>query len=292
MLVKNCTILQKRCVMEKEIIRFDKNDLPIKLYRLNMRQDGNYLGMHSHVAVEVVEVKSGELQCHINNEVVQLCSGEIIFINSNTGHRLLSENAEISYMQIDLNFFTENADNNEFSRLCEFVAQSKAKSHLLFHKNPEIKEILDKIHGRYYENQESSRWYLKAYIYELIAFMYSQSFIVPPTMSVKQIEKIKWIVGYIDANFRSPITLEEICAAVGYNKYGICHCFKSVTGATVFDYINFLRVRLAVEKLKQKENSILEIAADSGFSSPTYFNRVFKRFFGCSPSVYRKLLVI
>ena len=38
------------------------------------------------------------------------------------------------------------------------------------------------------------------------------------------------------------------------------------------------------------ENSILEIAIDCGFSSATYFNRVFRNFFGCAPSVYRKFL--
>lgn len=277
--------------MEKEIIRFEENDLPINLFQIGMRQRGSYLGMHSHVAVEVVEVKSGELQCHINNEVVCLASGEVIFINSNIGHMLYAEDAQISYMQIDVNFFAENTDDNEFSKLYEFVSRSKAKSYMRFSANREVREILDKIHTRYDDDQAGSRWYLKAYIYELIAFMYAQSFIVPPMISGKQMEKIKHIVRYIDENFRAPITLDEICAAVGYNKYAVCHYFKSVTGATVFDYINFLRVRFAVEKLKQKENSILEIATDSGFSSPTYFNRVFKNLIGCCPSVYRKFIM-
>ena len=61
-------------------------------------------------------------------------------------------------------------------------------------------------------------------------------------------------------------------------------CNISVNGKTVLEASDE-----DVEKLKETENSILEIATDCGFSSPTYFNRVFKSFFGCSPSVYRKL---
>jgi len=77
---------------------------------------------------------------------------------------------------------------------------------------------------------------------------------------------------------------------VKYSKYTVCHTFKTVTGATIFDYLNFIRVRHAAERLREKDSSILEIATACGFSSATYFNRVFKSFFGCSPSVYRKML--
>lgn len=120
--------------------------------------------------------------------------------------------------------------------------------------------------------------------------MCSRAFIAPVAISAKQLEKIKWIVDYIDANFRSALTLDEICSAGNYNRYAVCHSFKSVTGATVFDYVHYLRVHFAIRELKQTDHSILEIAANSGFSSPTYFNRVFKSVIGCPPSTYRKAL--
>lgn len=274
--------------MEKEIIYFEETMLPIKLYHLNMCQGATYRGVHSHTAVEVVRVESGELSCYVNNELIQLQSKEIIFINSNTGHKLWSKDAEISYMHIGVNFFMENANDNEFSKLYEFVSRTKSKPYLKFCDDNEVEEILNKIIEKYYEKQISSKWYVKAYIYELIAFMFAKSFITAPTISAKQIEKIEVIVRFINENFKTPITLNEICNEVSYNKYALCHYFKSVTGATIFEYINFLRVDFAVEKLKQKGVSILEIAIDSGFSSPTYFNRVFKNIIGCSPSVYRK----
>jgi len=87
--------------MEKEIIRFEKFNLPIKLYNLCMHEGTDYRGMHSHVAIEIVEVKSGVLRCHINNDVIKVYPKQIIFINSNTGHRLFSANAEITYIHID-----------------------------------------------------------------------------------------------------------------------------------------------------------------------------------------------
>jgi len=175
--------------------------------------------------------------------------------------------------------------------LYAFISHTKAKPYLIFKDNNEITALLQKINTKYYEEPKESRWYVKAYLYELVAFMYSQSFITGLTLSGEQIKKIEQVVRFIDANFKLPITLEDICSAAKYNKYTVCHTFKSVTGATIFDYINFLRVQSAVEKLRQKNNSVLEIATECGFSSATYFNRVFKNIIGCSPSVYRKLLM-
>lgn len=289
-LLKNCTILRKWCVMEKENIYFEKFNLPIKIHHLHMDDGGNYRDMHSHIAVEIVQVKSGILYCYVNDDIIRVNPKQIIFINSNTGHRLSSENAEISYLHIDVNLLEDNINDDKFSILYEFISHIHAKPYLILSDNKDITKLLNKINIKYYEESKENRWYIKAYLYELVAFMYSQSFITTLTISKEQIKKIEQVVHYINTNFKSPVTLDDICLSTKYSKYTICHTFKAVTGSTIFDYINFLRVDYAVKKLRETRNSILEIATECGFSSATYFNRVFKSFFGCSPSVYRKLL--
>ena len=276
--------------MEKEIICFENFNLPMKIHHLHMKASNNYRGMHSHMAVEIVQVKSGILNCCVNDDIITVYPKQIIFINSNTGHKLYSENAEVFYYQVDISLLQENINDAKLLKLHSFILNTRVKSYLIFNDNDEITELLNRINIKYYENSKESYWYEKAYLYELVAFMYSQGFIIPLTISEEQFKKIEQVVHYIDTNFKSPITLEEISSLVKYNKYTICHTFKAVTGSTIFEYINFSRVHYAVEKLKETENSILEIATDCGFSSPTYFNRVFKSFFGCSPSVYKKLL--
>ncbi|MBR3978213.1 MAG: helix-turn-helix transcriptional regulator [Oscillospiraceae bacterium] len=276
--------------MEKEIICFEKLNLPIKIHQFYMETGMNYRGMHSHTAVEIVEVKSGILYCFVNDDIIEVNPKQIIFVNSNTGHRLYSENAEITYLQIDVNLLEPNMNDDNDSTLNAFISRIHAKPYLLLNDNKDITELLNKLSIKYYDQAQESRWYIKAYLYELVAFMYSQSFITPLTIPKEQIKKIEQVVHYVNTNFKSPITLDDICIAAKYNKYTICHTFKAVTGSTIFDYINFLRVHYAVEKLRETGNSILDIATECGFASATYFNRVFKSFFGCSPSGYRKRL--
>lgn len=278
------------CAVEKEIIRFKKFDLPISIRRLHLKDGGSYRGLHSHKAIEIVEVKRGILNCHIQEEIIPVHPKEIIFINSNIGHRLSSEDAEISYMHFDASLLQDLPLDGQYPMLQAFISHTKAEPYSVYEDNGEIAELLNKINHKYDAAGNESSWYLKAYLYELVAFMYSRRFIFQQTIPGERIKKIKPIVHYIDSNFKSHITLEDICGAVQYNKYTICHTFKSVTGSTIFEYINFLRVHCAAEMLRKPQNAISDIAASCGFSSDTYFNRVFKSFFGCSPSVYRKQL--
>ena len=213
----------------------------------------------------------------------------MIFINGNVGHKLYSEDAEISYMQIHTAEYIEKNESGEFEVLYEFMRHGRLTTHLVFGEEPEIKEILRKIRARYFENGENSLFYLKAYIYELIAFMYSNNFIARLSCQVNQIERIEPIVRYLDKNFKGRVTLDEICAETNYNKYSLCHNFKAVTGATIFEYVNFLRIHYAVERLKESGSSVIEVATDCGFSSLSYFNRVFKKIIGCAPSAYNRI---
>ena len=276
--------------MEKEIINFEKFRPFIRIRNLEMVENASYRGMHSHPAVEIVEVIKGSLVCNVNNEIIKVNSGQIIMINSNVGHKLYSENSSIVYTNIDINSYDNNDYNSEFILLYDFISRSKSKKYLMFSGDKELCEILRKIKNKYYENNETDKWYLKAYIYELIAFMHSRNFISSPFSSASNIKRIKPVVQYIDKNYKSHITLDDISKNVRYGKFTICHTFKEITGSTISEYINFLRIYFAIDLLKQKSLNVLEISNECGFSSVTYFNRVFKNIVGCSPSIYKKYI--
>ena len=60
-------------------------------------------------------------------------------------------------------------------------------------------------------------------------------------------------------------------------------------GCTFHEYLNTLRLTRAAERLcREPEKNVLEIALDCGFPTVTYFNRLFLRQFGKSPTAYRQ----
>lgn len=73
-------------------------------------------------------------------------------------------------------------------------------------------------------------------------------------------------------------------AAVGLSKSQAYRKIKSLTGLAPNQLIQESRLQLAIQLMAKKDKTISEIAYDTGFNSPTYFTRVFKKRFGTSPT--------
>jgi AraC family transcriptional regulator of arabinose operon len=68
----------------------------------------------------------------------------------------------------------------------------------------------------------------------------------------------------------------------------LTHRFKQETGESVIAYLLKLRLRRAGLLLQSSEKSVKEISFETGFASPFYFSRQFRRHFRMSPSIYRE----
>ena len=95
-------------------------------------------------------------------------------------------------------------------------------------------------------------------------------------------------IRYINENVSQELDIQQICDTVSISKYHFCRQFKEHTGLTVMQYILKTRIVLAREELKKSKLSISEISEKYGFSSVSYFCRVFKEEENCSPLQYRK----
>ena len=65
--------------------------------------------------------------------------------------------------------------------------------------------------------------------------------------------------------------------------------FKKEIGITYSEYIISKRIAKAQFLLKNTTDTVINIAAISGFNNVTYFNRVFKKHLRLTPTEYRKL---
>ena len=83
---------------------------------------------------------------------------------------------------------------------------------------------------------------------------------------------------------------QDIADEIGLCKAECCRFFKRVMNKSLFDYILYYRIERSLPLLAQKNLSVTEIAEQTGFASSSYYARVFKAQFGCSPSEYRKNL--
>lgn len=103
------------------------------------------------------------------------------------------------------------------------------------------------------------------------------------------IEKLNKVFDFLDEHYMDPITLEMVSDIAGFSKYHFSRLFKQCSGYNFYDYLCYLRIKSAENLLIHPGVTITEIALQSGFSSLSTFNRIFKKIKNCTPSEYRNL---
>jgi len=81
-------------------------------------------------------------------------------------------------------------------------------------------------------------------------------------------------------------TLNEL---LGLSKSQVYRKIKGLTGLAPNQFFQELRLRKSLKAIGQNNKSIAEIAYDLGFSSPTYFTRLFKKRFATLPTTFAKI---
>ncbi|MFD3294066.1 AraC family transcriptional regulator [Aquirufa sp. KTFRIE-69F] len=104
---------------------------------------------------------------------------------------------------------------------------------------------------------------------------------------LKQQERMHRIHQFVEANFQKTIDTQQIANEVNLSLSAFCRYFKKTTKLTYTDFVNQYRVQYAKKLLIQDKN-VTETCFESGFESLSYFNRIFKKWTGESPSSFRK----
>lgn len=95
-------------------------------------------------------------------------------------------------------------------------------------------------------------------------------------------------VDYINANYNSTITMEQLCNESGVSEQHLCRLFRSALGSRPMEYVAKRRIQTAKELLTDTEYSVDEIAERVGFCSGSYFCKLFKRYEGMTPTQFRR----
>ncbi len=99
---------------------------------------------------------------------------------------------------------------------------------------------------------------------------------------------IKKAIQYIQANYRTALTIDGLSEIAGMSEGHFCRVFKQYTLKTPVQFINGVRLTHAADQLANSNKRVLDIAMDCGFNSVSYFIEVFRESFGITPSKYRK----
>jgi len=93
------------------------------------------------------------------------------------------------------------------------------------------------------------------------------------------------VKNYLDANQGLSSSLEDIAEQFNYSKYHLTRQFKKQYGVSIIIYRNNRRMQLAKTLLLTE--TVSNVSEKLGFSSIYVFSRVFKNYFGISPTEFK-----
>lgn len=93
--------------------------------------------------------------------------------------------------------------------------------------------------------------------------------------------------NYILEHISQPISTETLASALRMNRTYLCNLFARETGMTVNQYVTYVKMEEAQRLLRVTRKSIAEVGSYLGFSSQSYFQKVFKKCMGVTPGEYR-----
>ena len=102
------------------------------------------------------------------------------------------------------------------------------------------------------------------------------------------VEEVK---KYVNNHYSDELTLEDLANGVNLNPQYLSRIFKKETGYSPIQYVVRRRIGEAQTLLIKSKLSITEIASRVGYGNPNYFNVLFTKKVGLSPSEYRKIYV-
>jgi len=99
---------------------------------------------------------------------------------------------------------------------------------------------------------------------------------------------LKEAVTFIDRQYRTLLTTDEIAAAAGISRRQLYNLFEAGMRCSPSAYLLDVRLREAREMVADGSRNLYEIADATGFNTARTLNRAFHQHFGAAPSQWRK----
>jgi AraC family transcriptional regulator len=109
-----------------------------------------------------------------------------------------------------------------------------------------------------------------------------------PQANSEYAQRINRAIDYLRGNLNRQVKLEELARVACFSEFHFHRVFGAVSGETLNNFTNRLRLEKAARLLRYSRRNLTEIALDCGFSSSATFSRAFRTGYDTSPSQFRK----
>ncbi len=251
---------------------------------------------HWHSTAELFYMESGKLEYTTPNGKWIFSAGMGGFLKPNVLHmsrELPSEEKGIQLLHLFEPTLISGEQGSRIDRkyIQPLTQNSGIEMLTLSPENPEQAEILKKIRQAF--DLSEDEWGYEFQLRQQLTEIWMDLFeLASPFMTNEGNDhgdrKIKEMLVYIHEHFSESISVEQIANAAHVSKRVCFRLFQENLHMTPVEYMRSYRLRKACQMLSGSREPVTQIAYACGLGSSSYFGKVFREQFGCTPAEYRK----
>lgn len=259
----------------------------------------SHSGRHMNVNLLFI-LHSGNCTLEIDGKIFEAQKGDVILIPKGTFYRPhTNTKAEYTFFHFDgdiescdpeCTHVPSFMDATNTQPICGTI--EKGCHTLLFNSKMTISDdysdielILTRCLKSYDSYNEMLELILSIQFCEIL-FKISQSYCKQFEVDKSFPPAVNRLLLYIHAHYTEKITLNELCNELNMSKQYCMRIFKKYMHTTINDYVLSTKMKHAAYLLRHTYMNISEASSYLGFTSVSYFSRVFKQYYGVSPSEY------
>ncbi len=237
---------------------------------------------HNHPFCEILFVLSGAGKTVIDGKEYRISKGDIIIYNPNAVH----EESTFESTGLELAFF--GITNFKINNLPSDFLVDKNSSPILHTGDDETRfefffnSLVDEV----YENKQ----------YSDLMSKYWARLILIGILRLANISEAKFVTNaiftqiyqYLNTNYTSIESMDQICEELNVSKYYISHVFKKYIGKPPMQYVTSKRITYAKKLLQETDYSATTIGEMCGYKDHALFFKAFKKMVGTTPISFRK----
>ncbi|MBD2865980.1 AraC family transcriptional regulator [Paenibacillus oceani] len=270
---------------------------PYLIHKWKTKKHHEMPGLHLHPHYEIYYLLSGCKQYFINGRSYKLNQGDIIFVNRFELHQ--TNNIQSDTDRILIYFqecFVRPALAAQSYEVLSILFQSQ---HCVLSLNVEQQAVVEQLlYAMLREQKEKPPGHelviqsmliqMMVYVSRLIVlYRKSQSNDEVSQPFDPNFERVSSILTYINEHYRENITLDLLTQQFFLSPYYISRMFHKLTGYSVVQYVNRVRITQAQRQLRESNDKITDICTQIGYSNSTHFGTMFRKYTGTTPSEYR-----
>lgn len=251
--------------------------------------------LHWHSCVEIVMPLENGYTVKSNRLTYELREGDILIIPPGELHELIAPASGTRMILLfDLSSLHDSKNLMRFFSLLShscLITQESMPEIYSIERDLLVQITEEYISGGELRNPSILSYMIRFFVVWARANRELASNVLPDLQQNKQqeyVEKFNKAFNYIELHYTEDITLEDVATQIGFSKFHFSRLFRQFTDTSFYDYLCLRRLRAAETLLLNPSLPITEVALQSGFSSISTFNRVFKKFKECTPSEFKE----